>query len=57
MNAYSIYITGNMNDLPNEDGNYPYTILKVNNKDIQPLTIWAVSFEEVRQIYFNNLNK
>jgi hypothetical protein len=57
MNTNSIYITGNMNDLPNEDGNYPYTIIKVGDKDIEPVTIWAVSFNEVRQIYFNNLNK
>ena len=57
MNAYSITTTGNMNDLPNEDGNYEYTVIKVNNKDIEPVIIWAVSFEEVRQIYFNNLNK
>jgi hypothetical protein len=57
MNAYSITTTGNMNDLPNEDGNYEYTVIKVNNKYIEPVTIWAVSFNEVRQIYFNNLNK
>jgi hypothetical protein len=57
MNTNSITTTGNMNDLPNEDGNYAYTIIKVGDKDIEPITIWAVSFEEVRQIYFNNLNK
>ena len=55
--ANSITTTANLNDLPNEDGKYPYTIIKVGDKEIEPVTIWAVSFEEVRQIYFNNLNK
>jgi hypothetical protein len=57
MKPYSITTTANINDLPNEDGNYSYTIMKVDDTDIEPVTIWAVSFEEVRQIYFNNLNK
>lgn len=57
MNTNSITTTGNMNDLPNEDGNYEYTIIKVGNKDIEPITIWAVSFSEATDIFIKTFLK
>ena len=52
--ANSITTTANLNDLPNEDGKYPYTIIKVGDKEIEPVTIWAVSFDEARKTYLDS---
>jgi len=55
--AYSITSTANMNDLPNEDGKYPYTITHIGNIEIEPIIVWAVSFNEAHEIYFNSISK
>jgi hypothetical protein len=57
MKPYSITTTANINDLPNEDGNYSYTIMKVDDTDIEPVTIWAVSFNEARDIFIKTFLK
>jgi hypothetical protein len=57
MKPYSITTTANINDLPNEDGNYSYTIMKVDDTDIEPVTIWAVSFNEATDIFIKTFLK
>jgi hypothetical protein len=56
MSSYSITSTWNINDLPNENGEYPYTIIKVGDKDITPTTVWAVSVNEAYSIFLQNYN-
>ncbi len=57
MKPYSITSISNINDLPNEKGEYQYTIVKVDDNDVTPTIIWAVSFKDATAIYLSNLNK
>jgi hypothetical protein len=55
MKLYSITQSFNINDLPNEDGKYPHTIIKIDNKDIEPFIVWADNVKEAIELAMLNL--
>jgi hypothetical protein len=57
MSYYSITQSFNINDLPNEDGKYPHTIIKIGDKDIEPFIVWAENVNEARELAIKQLEK
>lgn len=57
MNTNSITQSFNINDLPNEDGKYPHTIMKIGDKDIEPFIVWAENVNEADELAILKLKK